>query len=420
MARLSRLSLILTMSAVLTFIGSPNTVHAVAAAPVASSINPLSGPNTGTSNVIVFGSGFQSGLTVTFGSVAAVVNSVSPSQIDVNAPALPNGFGTVLVLVTNPDHTTSHENLFYRYFEQLPAGAAASLAAVSNPSQPARMDVFITGTDNALYHSYSANNDTNWTGWEGLGGTLTSAPSAVSWQDGQRIDIFARGTDNALWHRWWTGTGWGGWEGLGGGLKGAPVVTTWGPGRLDVFVRGTDDQLWHKWWDGARWSGWEPLGGVLSSDPGGVSWGPPDRRVGTQPALRIDVFVLGTDNGIWHRWFDRTSWSGWEGLGVPSMSLASAPAVSATEIGDLEVFALGSDASLMHFPYFGGWLGWRSEGIAYPAWSPNWKYGVGTVAASVLQGVDVFVVAGVNGRVWHTGLHGASEGFGAQPRSRPR
>jgi hypothetical protein len=40
-----------------------------------------------------------------------------------------------------------------------------------------------------------------WSGWEKLGGQLTSSPSACSW-GGVRIDVFAKGTDNALWHKW--------------------------------------------------------------------------------------------------------------------------------------------------------------------------------------------------------------------------
>ncbi|GAG87462.1 unnamed protein product, partial [marine sediment metagenome] len=36
--------------------------------------------------------------------------------------------------------------------------------------------------------------------------------------------------------------------------------------RLDVFVRGTDNALWYKWWDGA-WHGFKSLGGFLIADP---------------------------------------------------------------------------------------------------------------------------------------------------------
>jgi hypothetical protein len=86
----------------------------------------------------------------------------------------------------------------------------------------------------------------------------------------------------------------GGTESLGGALTSDPTVSSWGANRLDVFARGTDNALWHKWWDGSAWRGWESLGGVLTSGPGAVSWGP----------NRIDVFVRGTDNAIWHKWWN--------------------------------------------------------------------------------------------------------------------
>jgi len=69
------------------------------------------------------------------------------------------------------------------------------------------------GTDGAMYHKYYTSE--GWSkDWENLGGTLISAPTAVSW-DQNRLDIFALGTDDAVWHKWWNGSKWGGWERLG-------------------------------------------------------------------------------------------------------------------------------------------------------------------------------------------------------------
>ena len=141
---------------------------------------------------------------------------------------------------------------------------------------------------------------------------MTSAPGAVSWGF-NRIDVFVKGTDNALWHKWWNGASWSGWESLGGVLTSAPTVSSWGDNRLDVFVKGTDNALWHKWWDGASWSNWKSLGGVLTSAPGAVSWG----------FNRIDVFVKGTDNALWHKWWNGASWSNWESLGTDGGAIAS-------------------------------------------------------------------------------------------------
>jgi hypothetical protein len=180
-------------------------------------------------------------------------------------------------------------------------------------------------------------------GWQSLGGSLTSAPDAASWGDG-RLDVFARGTDSGLWTRSRDGGQWSGWAPLGGVVQtgSGPGAVSWSPGRLDVFVRGTDGALWHRWYDGGRWGGWESLGGVLTSGPDVASWS----------AGRLDVFVRGTDNGLWHRWFDGGRWSGWEPLGG---SLNSDPSAASWGPGRVDVFARSSNDQLIHRWWSGGW-----------------------------------------------------------------
>ncbi|MGD0109095.1 MAG: hypothetical protein ABSC06_34435 [Rhodopila sp.] len=96
-----------------------------------------------------------------------------------------------------------------------------------------------------------------WGGWESLGGTFnsSSSPVVVSWGSG-RLDIFGLGIDNAMYHNWWdasgvTGPGWGGWESLGGvfNSSSSPATVSWGSGRLDIFGFGTDNAMYHNWWD---------------------------------------------------------------------------------------------------------------------------------------------------------------------------
>ena len=56
----------------------------------------------------------------------------------------------------------------------------------------------------------------------------------------------------------------------------APSATSWAPGRLDIFNLGKDGFLYHKYFDGSSWGpsdvGLENLGGDLSSGPAAVSW----------------------------------------------------------------------------------------------------------------------------------------------------
>jgi hypothetical protein len=65
-----------------------------------------------------------------------------------------------------------------------------------------------------------------------------------------RLEVFVRGTDNNLYHKWQTapnGAWTPNWSGLGGVLDGNIGAGRNADGRLEVFVRGTDNNLYHKW-----------------------------------------------------------------------------------------------------------------------------------------------------------------------------
>ncbi|WP_437949296.1 LamG-like jellyroll fold domain-containing protein [Sorangium sp. So ce296] len=221
-------------------------------------------------------------------------------------------------------------------------GDLSSTPAVSSWAS-GRLDVFVRGKDNTLFHKYF---DDAWSTWESLGGALTSGPAAVSWGN-RRIDVFARGQDNELVHKYFDGT-WHPWESLGGALTSKPAVCSWASGRLDVFARGQDNELLHKYFNGT-WSGWESLGGVLSSAPAAVSWG----------ERRIDVVAHGQNGALLHKYFNG-AWSDWESLGlVPS---TGEPAVASWAARRLDVFARGKDDTLMYKYFDGTWSGWESLG----------------------------------------------------------
>ena len=144
-----------------------------------------------------------------------------------------------------------------------------------------------------------------WLGWENLGGVATSDPAVASWA-ANRLDCFVRGTDSHMWHKWWAGAGWSGWEDLGGILTSAPAAVSWGPNRIDCFVRGTDMR------DVAQ------VVERLDAGAAGRTWAACSRRRPQSPpgrSNRLDCFVRGTDSHMWHKWWNGSSWSGWEDLG---------------------------------------------------------------------------------------------------------
>lgn len=131
-----------------------------------------------------------------------------------------------------------------------------------------------------------------------------------------------------------------GWESLGGIITSDPAAVSWGPQRLDVFARGTDDALWHRWFDHG-WHDWESLGGILTSAPGVTAWGPG----------RLDVVVRGTDNACWHKWFEN-GWSDWESLGGQFTSGLDAASWGTQR---LDLVGRGLDNACWHSWFDNGW-----------------------------------------------------------------
>ena len=155
-----------------------------------------------------------------------------------------------------------------------------------------------------------------------------------------------------------------------------PAVS-WGPNRLDVFVLGTNRGMWHKWWNGASWgpslTGYEFLGGVCNTAPEVVAWG----------QNRLDAFVLGTDSALYHKAWNGAAWSpsvtGYERLGGVCQS---GPTAASWGANRLDVFVTGTDSALYHkwwngtawgpssngFEYMGGVIQGQPKAVA---WGPN-------------------------------------------------
>ncbi len=180
-----------------------------------------------------------------------------------------------------------------------------------------------------------------WSGWEDLGGVLTSGVGAASWA-ANRLDSFVKGQNNHMWHKWWNGNAWSGWEDLGGVIDGTPAAVSWGPNRIDCFARGMNNHMWHKWWDGLAWSGWEDLSGTLTAGPAVASW-----------ALnRLDSFAKGGDNSLWYKWVDKNivhnhagTWSGWHLLGG---IFDDQPGAVSWGPRRIDVFARGTNNHMYH------------------------------------------------------------------------
>ncbi|MFI6882870.1 protein kinase domain-containing protein [Streptosporangium canum] len=159
--------------------------------------------------------------------------------------------------------------------------------------------------------------------------TVESDPIANSAADG-RIEVFVRGADNHLWHIWQVvpNGDWSDWEDLSqhrplpnGDLltvKGDPIANSAADGRIEVFVRGADNHLWHIWQvvPNGDWSDWEDLSQHRPLPNGDLLTVKGDPTANSAADGRIEVFVRGADNHLWHIWqvVPNGDWSDWEDL----------------------------------------------------------------------------------------------------------
>lgn len=113
--------------------------------PTITRINPTSGPTTGGTTVIIFGTNLASPSAVTFGGTPATINSSSATSISVTNPA--NSAGAARVLVTTSGGTTTQPVNFT--YTTIAAPAIVSISPISGPTSGGNT-VTISGT-NLLY-----------------------------------------------------------------------------------------------------------------------------------------------------------------------------------------------------------------------------------------------------------------------------
>jgi serine protease AprX len=138
-----------------------------------------------------------------------------------------------------------------------PGGNVVSSGATTNRQEVVRYLPAVAGTYRLRVSSYAGTGGylvdvsvggrlaNAWSDWQPLGGGLRSGPAVASRGPG-RLDVFVRGTDDALWQRSFGPGGWGNWQPLGGLTTAEPAAVSSEDASIDVFVRGTDNALWQR------------------------------------------------------------------------------------------------------------------------------------------------------------------------------
>src|SRR5438067_1536734 len=116
----------------------------------------------------------------------------------------------------------------------------------------------------------------------------------------------------------------------GGILTSAPAAVSGAASSADVFVRGTDGGLYQIHWNGTSFGPWSGLGGRLTSDPG---------------AAGASVFARGTDNALYQKTWNGSSWGPWRALGG-ILTTGPGANVRPGTTPEVDVWVAGSDRQL--------------------------------------------------------------------------
>ncbi len=162
-----------------------------------------------------------------------------------------------------------------------------------------------------------------------------------------------------------------------------PAAATDADGKISVYLRGTDNQLYQKAFDGTSWNAWAALGGPTYN-------GLADAPAVTMTAGRTNVFVRGTDNQLWQNTWTTAGWGGWTALGG---GLNDTPGAATDANGKINVFVRGTDNRLYQKAF---------DGTSWAAWAdgPSGKTFTGAPAVTMTAGRTNVFVRGTDNQLW--------------------
>ncbi len=244
--------------------------------------------------------------------------------------------------------------------------AGGHVTAVSR--RPGYLDVFTVGTDGRVYTAaYDPSN--RWKGWWAIGSIRAPVGAYVGCvsRSLDKLDIFV--TDNsgrtmtAAWEPAFT-DGWHGWWQVRGGraAPGAPIsAASRAPDKLDIFVVGTDGGIFTAAWEPAftdGWHGWWRIRDAVAPAQALVTCVSRSRD-------KLDVFVTDrsrrTLTAAWQPSF-ADGWRGWWHIRGGLAQAGSPIHVVSRSADKLDVFVAGTDGGTYTAawePAFAdGWHGW--------------------------------------------------------------
>jgi hypothetical protein len=253
------------------------------------------------------------------------------------------------------------------------------------------------GDENGYMVQYEYSNRANapvlWTPqahWMEMGTQSFKKTVTATNYDG-RQEVFGLGQDGQVYHMWqqWVNGPWTAWTTLGGSARDITVARNYSTG-LEVFAIWTDYSVMTIRENNAP--DWNQLWIPLSQAPAALQM-----DVGTHPDGRLDLYIIGFNHQVYHRWENWTdaapwNWSAWEGLGGSVNQIA----VGREQNGNLEVFGISTNLGQV-LERSGSWGGKFDLGWWYMGFGFAQSIAVGTNSDGRLELFAIFA----DGALWH-------------------
>ncbi len=279
------------------------------------------------------------------------------------------------------------------------------------------LDIFVTGSDNSIYTAaWEADFTDWWHGWWNLNGGVTGPGAhvtAVS-RSADKLDVFVVGIDGGVYSAAWQpdfADGWHGWGRIGDVVapQGSAVyAVSRSADKLDIFVTDVNGAVMSAAWEPDFTDGWH---GWWNINGGQAAPGAPVTAV-SRSADKLDIFVTGTDGGIYTAAWEPDFTDGWHGWGriggavVPQAAPVHCVSRSADKLDIFVTDVNGAVMSAAWEPDFtDGWHGWWqiSDGQAAPG-APV------TAVSRNTDKLDIFVT-GTDGGVYTAAWEADSDGW---------
>lgn len=235
------------------------------------------------------------------------------------------------------------------------AGGAPGLAQITgngamtmmNWPKSGHAEIFVRAKNGDLVHTWSKGTSDDWNDFHIIDTGAECGLAGAFWPTKGYGEVFSPKADGSTQHtELIIGDGWSDLQDFGGSGLSQLSTLAWPDGHIEVFALGDDGAIWHRFWNqgAGAWSEWESMGGDMAIGPTAILWGDG----------HAELFAVDAAGTAWHRWSGDFpgGWADWHALGG---SLASRAVPVRWADGHVEVFARGKDGRLYHSAYEGGW-----------------------------------------------------------------